>query len=86
MKLNELNKTSVKKISNKELVSLHRRIHQLYGMAKKRKPNPKVIKFLKDIDKILVDEMLKRKMKHTSVLEHYLFKLSRGVTEKCQMG
>lgn len=78
MKLKELNKKTIQKIPNKELVSLHRRIHQLYGMAKKRTSNPKVFKFLKDVDKIIVDEMLRRKMKHTSVLEYYLLILNKS--------
>ena len=40
MKLDELNKISVQKILDKELISLHRRIHQLYGMTKKKKTKP----------------------------------------------
>lgn len=75
MKLNDVNKSSVKIISNKELVSLHRRIHQLYSLAKKRKSKPELINFLKSVDKILVDEMNRRKMKHTSILETYLLRL-----------
>lgn len=73
MKLYDLNKTSIKKISDKELLRLHSRVHQLWGGSKKRKTNPKFLIFLKDIHKLLVVEMKKRKMNHKSLLESYLF-------------
>lgn len=75
MKLYNLNKTSIKKISDKELLRLHSRVHQLWGGSKKRKTNPKFLIFLKYIHEILVDEMKRRKMNHKSLLESYLFSL-----------
>jgi len=76
MKLHEINKISIKKISNKELLRLHSRVHQLYGAAKKRKVNPDFINFLKNIHKTMVNEMTRRKMKHKSLLESYLISLN----------
>jgi len=60
MKLDSITRESVKKLSNQELVSLHRRIHQL--IALKRKSSINLIK----IHNILVHEMVKRKLKHYS--------------------
>ena len=76
MKLHELNKSSIRKISNKELLHLHSRIHQLWAGAKKRKVNSDFKNYLKDIHKLLIDEMIRRKMKHKSLLESYLFLLN----------
>jgi len=76
MKLSELNKSSIKKITNNELVRIHMRVHQLYGSSKKRKANPDFKNFLKDTHKLLVDEMIRRKIKHKSLLELYLFLLN----------
>jgi len=76
MKLYDLNKKSIKKISNKELLRLHSRTHQLWGASKKRKVNPDFINFLRNTHKLIVDEMIRRKMKHKSLLESYLFLLS----------
>ena len=76
MKLYDLNKKSIKKISDKELLRLHSRTHQLWGASKKRKTNPDFINFLRNIHKLIVDEMIRRKMKHKSLLESYLFLLS----------
>lgn len=60
MKLSLITKESVKKLSNQELVSLHHRIHQL--IALKRKTSVNLIK----IHNILVNEMVRRKLKHYS--------------------
>jgi len=76
MRLYDLDKTSIKKISDKELLRLHSRTHQLWGGSKKRKMNPKFLIFLKDIHELLVAEMIRRKMKHKSLLESYLFLLN----------
>jgi len=35
MKLIDINKSSIKKVSNKELTRIHMRVHQLYGVNKK---------------------------------------------------
>ena len=37
MNLKDLNDESVKKLSNQELLSMHRRTHQLYSLWKKKK-------------------------------------------------
>jgi hypothetical protein len=70
MKLNEINKESISKVSNNELVSLHRRLHQLFGsISRFPKPNKKVKSLLLKIKKvhgIIVSEMLKRNLKHQS--------------------
>lgn len=76
MKLYDLNKKTIKKISDKELLRLHSRIHQLFGGSKKRKTNPDFIDFLKSTHTLIVDEMIKRKMNHKSLLEFYLFLLN----------
>jgi hypothetical protein len=55
MKLYDLNKSSIRKISDKELLRLHSRIHQLWGISKKRKVNPKFIKFLKNIHILIIN-------------------------------
>ena len=68
MKIESINKKSVKQISNVELVSLHRRIHQLYTLAKQRNSKDS-IKLLKEKHEIIVTEMLRRKLQHFSPLE-----------------
>lgn len=67
MKLANVTTGSVRKISNKELLSLHWRMHQLYTVAKKR-GNKKLVILLKEKHKILVDEMKRRGIKHQSSL------------------
>ncbi len=81
MKLTDINKNTIKNISNKELVSLHRRSHQLYIQAKNR-DNLKLLSFLTDIHLLIVNEMEKRKLIHKSPLslkvnfvEEYIFNL-----------
>ena len=51
MKLTDINKNSVKNISDKELISLHRRSHQLYILAK-NKNNLKLLSFKKAINSL----------------------------------
>jgi len=63
MKLELINKNSIRNISNVELISLHRRVHQLIGLHRKYKVN------LKIIHSILVNEMVRRKIKHISDLK-----------------
>lgn len=75
MKLIDINKSSIKKITNKELVRIHIRIHQLYGVSKKRKINLKFLIFLKNVHILIVDEMTRRGIKHKSVLENYILSL-----------
>jgi hypothetical protein len=74
MKLSDLNSESIKQISNSELLSLHRRCHQLYQLAKKRN-NIIMIKQIKKKHNLIVKEMNRREMKHTSVLESLATKI-----------
>lgn len=70
MNIYDVNKKSIKQISNKELLLIHYRIHQLHG-AYKNKQSPKIDelkKFLKKIHKIVIDEMDSRHLKHDSVI------------------
>jgi len=67
MKLINVTSSSVKKITNKELLNMHRRCHQLYVVAKKRN-NKNLIKLVQTKHSVLVKEMLSRKMKHSSPL------------------
>jgi len=72
MKLNEINKEVISKVSNKELSSLHRRLHQMFGAASRfPKSSEKIKSLLLKIEKvheIVVNEMSKRKFKHQSDL------------------
>lgn len=69
MKLIDINSRTIEKSNNKEIISLHRRIHQLYALAVKREPTKKeFISFLEKTHEILVNEMNKRKMSHNSPL------------------
>ena len=81
MKLTDINKDTIKNISNKELISLHRRSHQLYIQAKNR-DTLKLLSFLTDVHLLIVNEMEKRKLIHKSPLslkvnfvEKYIFNL-----------
>lgn len=69
MKLTDVNEKTVKKITVTELFSLHRRVHQLYGVAKKRKPNKKLVDSLTQLHNILVKEIERRKYIHKSPLK-----------------
>jgi len=77
MILKDINPESIKKVSNPELLSLHHRIHQLYGVAKKKNLD-KFKKFLTIVHSVVMGEMINRGMKHkTDILEFYLTKLIR---------
>jgi len=62
MKLNDINKTTVKLLDNKELITLHRRVHQLYGLKRNYSVD------LKKIHLILSNEITRRGFKHSSDL------------------
>lgn len=64
MKLNLINKNSVRKINTTELISLHYRVHLLYGLHKKHRID------LKLIHDILAKEMIRRKIKHKSEIKN----------------
>jgi hypothetical protein len=66
MKLIELNSESLKKVSNKELISLHRRIHQLYFLEKRKNKDTKQLKIYHDL---ILNEIKNRKLNHKSNLE-----------------
>lgn len=69
MRLADVNPQSVKKIDKKELMNLHKRVHQLWGGAKAAGfPSKKMKKWLKDVHQILVDEMERRGINHKSPL------------------
>ena len=65
MKINDITEESVKTISDKELLSLHYRLHQQYGLAKKRN-DLKTAKFIKSKHKIVIAEMAQRLKDHKS--------------------
>ena len=56
---------SLKKITDKQLLDLHRKCHMLYKAHKK---NKKFIEEIIEIHNIIVKEMLRRKMKHITPL------------------
>jgi predicted nucleic acid-binding OB-fold protein len=64
MQLSLINNRSVRELSNKELISLHRRIHQLMSLKNKQSND------LKKIHNIIVIEMKRRKFQHYSDLKH----------------
>lgn len=67
MKLIDITPEFVRKLTNKQVLEMHRKVHMLYVLAKRRE-NQKQIKFLKDKHRVLVGEMEKRKMRHQSNL------------------
>lgn len=69
MKLTDISNKTIQKASKVELVSLHRRVHQLYALAMRKKPTKKeFVSFLQNIHEILINEMNKRQIKHNSPL------------------
>jgi hypothetical protein len=65
MKISDITSSSIKKVSNQELLSLHRRVHQLYNLAKSRKEvNEKFVKSLVKIHIIIIREMKRRNLIH----------------------
>lgn len=69
MKITEINPESVKTISDRELLNMHRRCHQLYTMYRRShwKNKSEMIKTA-HID--IVNEMERRGMKHNSPLKY----------------
>jgi hypothetical protein len=65
MKLLDITTESIKSVSNQELLSLHRRLHQLFSLAKSRKNiDKKFIKFLVSKHLIVIREMKRRGLTH----------------------
>lgn len=67
MKIDDINKITIKNVSDKELVSLHYRVHLLYGLAVSKKDIDKM-KYLKQKHSIIVSEMKNRGITHNSIL------------------
>jgi hypothetical protein len=67
MKIKQISSVNLQRSSTRELSSLHRRVHQLYTLAK-RKHNKKVMGILKTKHRVIVNAMEKRGMKHQSEL------------------
>lgn len=61
MKLENISAESIKTISNRELVALHFRIHQLWAQRKYKKMN---VSLLKQKHEIIVAEMTRRGLRH----------------------
>ena len=58
------------KVSNQQLLDIHRKTHMLYaGGIKRRPPNKLFINSIVDLHDSFVKEMLRRKMKHTTPLK-----------------
>lgn len=75
MNIYDVNKKSIKTISNKELILIHYRVHQLYGTYKKSQKIDKLKIFLKKAHVIIMDEMKNRNLKHSSIIK-YLKKIN----------
>ena len=61
-KVTDINKVSIAHTSKKELINMHRRVHQLYSKTQNKK-------LLKQKHELLVKEMIRRKIQHSSPLE-----------------
>jgi len=78
MKLSSINPEIIKQISDQELLSLHRRVHQLYSLARNRK-NEKLCKAFIKVHITIVREMKRRGLLHrTRIMEKILSYLSGG--------
>ena len=72
MTLKDVHPETISKVSNKELLNLHYRTHQLYTVAKKNH-KPEFQKFLVSVHTVIMKEMLRRGLTHkTDILEGYL--------------
>ena len=67
MKLSELNHDSLKDLSNKEVLNIHYRIHQLYSIASRR-DSKEIMSNLRKAHSLIVSEFKKRGMIHNSPL------------------
>jgi hypothetical protein len=70
MKLVDISQESVKPLSNREISSIHRRIHQLYVLAIQRKNNEKYVKLLVKTHRIIANEMKRRNLQHKTPIEN----------------
>ena len=85
MKLTQITTQSIKKVSNREVLNLHYRIHQLWGQRKTKKIDTKLLREKHDI---VVIEMKRRGMNHTtpllemSVIDRYLLESNMKLDTK----
>jgi hypothetical protein len=77
MNIYDINKDTIRSISNKELILIHYRVHQLYGayVDKQSSKIDELKKFLKKAHVIIMYEMNNRDLKHSSVIK-YLNKIN----------
>ena len=68
MKFTDINTKSIQEVSNKELISLHRRTHMLHALAIQRSYPAKFISFLAKVHGIIEKEMKRRNFKHKTPL------------------
>lgn len=67
MKIVDINNNSISKVSDKELINLHWRIHLLYKQFKKKNDSKSVLN-LERKHELIVKEMKKRGYKHNTPL------------------
>lgn len=72
MNIYDINKDTIRSISNKELILIHYRVHQLYGTYKNKKSQKidKLKIFLKKAHVIIMDEMKNRDLNHSSIIKY----------------
>jgi len=80
MKILDINPKTIKGVPDKEVLSLHRRVHQLYTINRPRKLSNDLSNVLYRAHNYLSDEMERRKFNHTS----YLDKRIKSVSEKIE--
>jgi hypothetical protein len=75
MKLNEINDKSIRHVSIQELLSLHRRIHQLYSLWKKKNVDKEKISMIIKKHEIIERAIIRRKLNHKTPLKESLLNL-----------
>ena len=69
-RLKGLTAASLKSLTNRQLLDYHRKCHMLYSGNIKRKPtNKEFINSIVDLHDMIVKEMKRRKLNHTSPLK-----------------
>lgn len=69
-KIKNLTTTSIKKLPTPTLLDYHRKTHMLYSAAMKRNPpNKEFVNKVVDIHDLIVEDMIKRKIKHKTPLK-----------------
>ncbi|MDX1700058.1 MAG: hypothetical protein R3250_05535, partial [Melioribacteraceae bacterium] len=62
--IQRINKRNVRDLTKQKLLRLHHRIHQLYPQAVSRKADKTVLYMYKEKHDILVEEMIRRGIRH----------------------